>query len=128
MKKILLALLFISNISFAQQTALSLEEAVQMAKDKSIAAKQASTQKETDFWRFKSFQADFKPQLSLSGALPSFTRSFIQVLQPDGTVAFQSVSNNNSTLTLALSQSIAKTGGTIFIQKQLQRFDDFERN
>ncbi len=128
MKKILLALLFISNISFAQQTALSLEEAVQMAKDKSIAAKQASTQKETDFWRFKSFQADFKPQLSLSGALPSFTRSFIQVLQPDGAVAFQSVSNNNSTLTLALSQSIAKTGGTIYVQKQLQRFDDFERN
>ena len=35
--------------------------------------------------------------------------------------------NNNSSLNLSFSQSIAATGGTIFGTTQLQRFDDFDR-
>jgi outer membrane protein TolC len=49
-------------------------------------------------------------------------------LQPNGTVEFQPVKYNNSSLNLALSQSIGQTGGTIFGTTQLQRFDDFDRN
>lgn len=129
MKKlyIIFCLLLITAFVKAQNASLTLEQAVSMARDKSIASKQASTQKQTDYWRWRTFTSDFKPQLSLNGSLPSFTRSFIEVRQPDGTVAFQSVSNNNSSLNLSLSQSISKTGGTVFVQKQIQRFDDFDR-
>ena len=49
-------------------------------------------------------------------------------MQPNGTIEFQPVRYNNSALNLALSQSIAKTGGTIFGTTQMQRFDDFDRN
>ncbi len=111
----------------AQTSELTLMDAVAMAREKSVASRQAYTQKQTDYWRWRTFASDFKPQLSLNGSVPGFTRSFIEVRQPDGTVAFQSVSNNNSSLNLSLSQSIARTGGTVFIQKQVQRFDDFDR-
>ena len=121
-----LFLWLISWHSWAQQPALSLDGAILLAREKSISATQAHTQKATNYWQYKTFLADYKPQLSLGGTLPSFTRSFIQVQQPDGAIAFQSVSNNNSTLTLSLSQSIAKTGGVIYVQNQLQRFDDFQ--
>lgn len=108
---------------------LSLEDVVQLARQQSIASKQAATQQKTNYWKYRSFLADFKPQLSLNGSLPSFTRSFIQVQQPDGTIAFQPVSNNNSLLNLELSQNIPQTGGAIYIQHQLQRFDNFlDRN
>ena len=109
----------------AQSLQLTLDQAVQLARDQSIASKQAATLQKTNYWKYRSFLADYKPQLSLDGSLPSFTRSFIPVQQPDGTVAFQPVSNNNSVLNLSLNQNIPLTGGSVFVQQQLQRFDNF---
>jgi outer membrane protein TolC len=63
----------------------------------------------------------------LYGNLPGYSKTFREVLQPNGTIEFQPVKYNNSALNLALSQSIAQTGGTIFGTTQLQRFDDFDR-
>ncbi len=112
----------------AQTQQYTLPEVVQLAREQSISAKQAATRRNTNYWQYRSFVADFKPQLSLNGTLPGFTRSFIEVVQPDGTISFQPVSNNNSMLNMALTQNIAATGGTVFVQQQLQRFDDFARN
>ncbi len=109
----------------AQPLKLTLGEVVTIAREQSIASKQAITQQKTNYWKYRSFLADFRPQLSLDGSLPSFTRSFVQVVQPDGTIAFQPVSNNNSLLNLSLSQNIPFTGGSIYVQQQFQRFDDF---
>lgn len=126
--KFAIGLLILGSIAVrtvAQPLTLTLEEVVDLARQQSIASKQAATLKKTNYWKYRSFLADFKPQLSLSGSLPGFTRSFVQVQQPDGTVAFQPVSNNNSLLNLSLSQTIPLTGGSIYVQQQLQRFDDF---
>ena len=109
----------------AQTTPTTLAEVLQMAQGQSVAAKRANTQKRTNYWQYRSYQAQYKPQLSLDGTLPNFTRSYVQVTQPDGNIRFEPVSYNNSTLNLSLSQTIAPTGGTIFVQKQLQRFDNF---
>lgn len=108
-------------------TRLSLPEVVQMAKGQSIAARQASTTKETKYWEWRTFQSNYKPQLVLNGNLPAFTRSFTEVVQPDGTIQFQPVRYNNSSLNLSLSQSVMQTGGQIYATTQLQRFDDFAR-
>ncbi|AQG78131.1 TolC family protein [Spirosoma montaniterrae] len=118
-------LLLLPFLTHAQPLTLSLDEVVTLARQQSIAGKQAATLQKTNYWKYRSFLADFRPQLSLDGSLPSFTRSFIQVQQPDGTIAFQPVSNNNSVLNLSLSQNIPLTGGSIYVQQQLQRFDDF---
>lgn len=107
---------------------LSLQQVVEMAKEKSIASKQASTIKETKYWQYRTYRSNYQPQLSLSGLLPGYSKTFTQVLQPDGTIQFQPIHNNNSNLALSFSQSIAATGGTIFGTTQLQRFDDFDRN
>lgn len=126
--RILLAFLLAGSASpglRAQPLTLTLNDAVQLAREQSIAGKQAATLQKTNYWKYRSFLADFKPQLSLDGSLPGFTRSFVEVQQPDGTVAFQPVSNNNSTLNLSLNQNIPLTGGSVFVQHQLQRFDNF---
>ena len=117
--------LLTSCAATAQPLALTLDEVVQLAREQSIAGKQAATLQKTSYWKYRSFVADYKPQLSLDGTLPGFTRSFIQVQQPDGTIAFQPVSNNNSVLNLSLSQTIPLTGGSVYVQQQMQRFDNF---
>jgi len=126
MKNLLLTLIvLVASQAVAQVQKYTLAEVVQLAREQSIASKQAATQKKTNYWTYRSFIADFKPQLSLNGTLPGFTRSYIQVVQPDGTISFQPVSYNNSILNLSLSQNIAATGGTVFVQQEFQRFDDF---
>ena len=120
-----LILVFSVEFSQAQVQRVSLAEVVQLAREQSVASKQAITAKKTNYWQYRSFMADFKPQLSLNGTVPGFTNSYIQVVQPDGTVSFQSVSYNNSLVSLSLDQSIALTGGTIYVQQQMQRFDNF---
>lgn len=107
---------------------LSLPQVVELAKSNSIAAKQAVTIKETKYWEWKTFKSNYQPQLALSGILPGYTKTYVQVQQPNGSILFQPVHNDNSSLTLDFSQSIAATGGTIYGTTQLQRFDDFDRN
>ncbi|MCF2497131.1 TolC family protein [Dyadobacter chenhuakuii] len=119
---------FVTFSVLAQPRILSLQDVVLMSKEQSVASKQAVTARKTNYWQYRSFQADYRPQLSLNGTIPGFTRSYIEVRQPDGTISFEQVSNNNSLLNLSLSQSIALTGGTIYVQQQTQRFDDFARN
>lgn len=107
---------------------LSLQEAVQRAKANSIAAKQAVTVKETKYWEWRTFKSNYQPQLALSGILPGYNKTYAQVLQPNGTILFQPIHNDNSSLTLDFKQSIAAIGGTIYGTTELQRFSDFDRN
>jgi len=117
----------ISAQTSADTIRLSLLEVVEMAKGKSIASKQAITTKETKYWQYRTYRSNYQPQLALSGILPGYNKTFTEVQQPDGTILFQSIHNNNSSLNLSFSQSIAATGGTVFGTTQLQRFDDFDR-
>ena len=105
----------------------TLQQVVKMAKEKSIASKQASTLKETRHWEWRTYKSNYQPQLSLNGNLPGYNKTFREVIQPDGSIAFQRIRNDNSALNLALSQAISKTGGTVFATTQMQRFNDFDR-
>lgn len=134
MKKIVLiglaVLLSSLNVVFAGTDTLKLNllQVVEMARANSIAAKQAATVKETKYWEWRTFKSNYQPQLALEGILPGYTETYTQVQQPNGSILFQPVHYDNSSLTLNFSQSIAATGGTIYGTTQLQRFDDFDRN
>ena len=67
---------------------LKLQEVITMAQQQSAAAKQAEVSKESSYWKWRSFKADYRPQLSLNGTLPDFSRTYTPVIQPDGTTDF----------------------------------------
>jgi outer membrane protein len=114
--------------SKADTIRLSLQQVVSLAKERSIASRQAATTRETKYWVYRTYRSNYQPQLSLSGNLPGYSKTYLQVLQPNGSIQFQPVHNDNSSLDLSFSQSISATGGTIYGTTQLQRFDDFDRN
>lgn len=103
---------------------LTLEGVIRFAREKSSGALQAETRRENRYWQWRTYLSNYNPQLSLRGNLPDFSRSVVPAQQPDGTIRFQSVSNNIVDLNLFLSQSIGATGGEIFFNSQAQRFDD----
>lgn len=107
---------------------LTLTQVVELARKNSIAAKQAIAVKETKYWQWRTYKSNYQPQLALTGILPGYSKTYTQVQQPNGTVLFQPIHNDNSSLQLDFSQTITATGGTIYGTTNLQRFDDFDRN
>jgi outer membrane protein TolC len=124
-----LSAVYVSGFGAIQQDTvkLSLKQVVELAKNNSIAAKQAIAVKETQYWQWRTFKSNYQPQLSLSGILPGYSKTYKQVVQPNGSILFQPVHNDNSSLTIDFSQSITATGGTIYGTTEMTRFNDFDR-
>jgi outer membrane protein TolC len=126
-------LLLLSVSAVAQPTApaqnattLTLPQVVELTLMQSSVAKQALTNRETSYWQYRSFRADYKPQLALEGTLPNYSRTITPVTQPDGNTSFRYIRINNSYLSTTVTQGIGLTGGKLSIGSNLQRFDNFE--
>lgn len=124
---LIVGVLLLSNpAAFAQQQLeYSLEEIVARAKSQSPAALRAETQKENRFWQYRFFKSNYNPQLRLGGNIPSYSQSFNNVTQPDGTIEFREVRQNFMDLNLGLEQVISPTGGRLSVNSSTNRFDNF---
>lgn len=107
------------------QKVMSLEQVLDIAEHKSVFRYQAVADNEIAQSRFKFFKTSFSPAVSLDLLAPDFVKSSRGIVQPDGSIAFQSVSQNNASINLGVEQQLKSTGGTLFFTTQLQRFDDF---
>jgi len=107
------------------QYVFTLEEVLQRARDQSPAAKRAQTLKDNNYWNYKIFQSNYNPQLRLGGVLPTFSQSFNNISQPDGSIQFLEVRQNFAELELGMEQVITPTGGNISINSATRRFDNF---
>ncbi|MEM6347755.1 MAG: TolC family protein [Bacteroidota bacterium] len=130
MLKYLLSYLLVScglfTLGIADDT-LSLKEVIVIAQERSLPAYRAKADQMQAQMAYRSFRADLLPQLGLNATIPNYTNSFFETVQPDGSITFQRISYNNSSLGLQLSQRIPMTGGTIFVSSALQRYDDFNQ-
>ena len=105
---------------------MSLTELLQASREKAIAKKEAVLDLKTAELNFAIYRADLKPQINGRANLPNYSKTFSEITQPDGTILFQSIRNNNSAVGLQLTKAFSPTGGTVFMTSSLQRFDDFE--
>ena len=107
---------------------LSLKNVVDLAISKSSAVKYEQNHNENSYWRFKNYQARFRPQLTLKGDLPNYTHTTTAVTQPDGSIKFQQISNAQTSLNLSLNQSVPQLGTYIYAATSLYRIQDFKNN
>lgn len=127
MKKIIILFSFIIsyNITYSQKV-LGLKQAINLAQANSnyvqIVGKTLHIQRAD----FKSFKTDLRPQMTLEGSPTSYGKNYNPITQPDGSVIYQEVEQNNINMQLNLKQQIAATGGEIFVGSQINRFDDFQ--
>lgn len=133
MKTKLLTFLILTVITCQAQEGIveekySLDTMIHLAIAKSTSTKIAQSTKENKFYAFKSYKSGLKPQLGLDGNLANYSRDFLGVVQPDGSIIFQPRTQNYSNIGLSLSQQIGATGGTLAVSSYLTRFDDFNLN
>lgn len=116
-----LVLALACSASAAAQDTLSLREAIRRAQEHGHQARMAEATRDAARLRGDAFSARLLPQLSLGGSVPSYNRSIIPVVQPDGSTLFRSQQQTNASLSALLSQQLPFTGGNFFIQSSLAR-------
>lgn len=101
--------------AYAQEKmTLSLQEAIGVARGQSLLSKQIKADYSSYVHRYQSFKASLRPQLSLSGTLPSYDRSLLNIVQPDGSYKIQSVRRSFIGSNLEVTQNIFWTGGYVY--------------
>jgi len=116
------------NLNGKAQTpySLTLDEVVALAQSDAPDALLASTLWKRNYWTFRSFQADFKPQILLeANTLPEYNRSIEGITQPNGSISYQERAFMNNEVSLNLQQDLAATGATVFLGTGLGRLDIF---
>lgn len=132
LKYILLTLaLFVSIIGESQEKAtltLTLDETIKLAQSDAPNVLIAQTQLSNNYWIFRSFEADYKPQVSFNATLPSLNRTINQVTLPSGSVSFIPQSFMRNSADVSVTQRVSRTGGTVFASTGLERLDIFGTN
>lgn len=104
---------------------LSLDETILLAHNSAPDVKITQTAFSNDYWRFKSYLANYRPIISLEGTLPNLNRSIEAITLPDGNEQFVSRSLMRNGLSLNIQQGVPLTGGRLFARTGLQRLDIF---
>jgi outer membrane protein TolC len=103
---------------------MTLEEAISIAKERSIQSLIAKQQFKVSFWEYKTFRGSYLPQLAAGGVIPDFNRSINAYTLSDGTKIYQLQQYVNYGGNLSLSQQIGFTGGSISLNSGLTRTDN----
>jgi hypothetical protein len=138
MKKNIIFSIFINTVFLLSASAqnqettsavkLTLDEVVALAIDQSPSIKYYQNRNVNYYWRWKNFQANFRPQLGISGDLPDYQLANEPITQPDGSIEFKQIAQLSTTADMALTQIIPQTGTTIYGASSLYRVQDYNKN
>jgi len=121
---LLLVLIGISQVALSQEE-ITLEKILIQVQEDAYAIRAAQNNVAQAEASLKLYKAELKPSFGLDLLLPNFLNTSTQVTQPDGSIVFQQITQNNSSISVFGNQNISATGGQLFVQSDLQRFDNF---
>lgn len=108
---------------------LTFPEVIKLAEEQSPQALMAKHRYRSSYWQFRSYQAQYRPSLTLVGTTPDYSIAYDKVYSYSDSAWHFVSSNTMSNLgSLALTQSIGFSGTTIALQSDLTLFNDFAPN
>ena len=120
---VLLYSFLILEIQSTAQTTLG--DIIDLAKRNSYTSKLSQNELILADLAYTRFRIGLKPTLGFYGNAPVYNKDNYAVTQPDGSIKFLNRSQNYSNLGVGFSQPVPLTGGTIALNTDLYRFDDF---
>ena len=81
------------------------------------------------YWQYRTFVAQYRPSLTLTGTTPDYSNSYDKVWnsQTNG-YEYKSTNTLSNFGSLSLSQNIGWTGGTIALNSDFTMFNDYENS
>jgi outer membrane protein len=125
---IITAFTLTSNVVSAQETkTLTFDEVIKIAEVQSPNALIATHRFRASYWAYKSFVAQYRPSLTLTGTTPDYSTAYTRVYVQN---QWQYVETNmlQNIGALSLSQNIGPTGGSISLESDLTLQNDFKAN
>jgi len=130
MKKLLL-LTFITVFLFsAQKNAaqeikkLTFDEVIKIAEDQSPQALMAKHRFRASYWQYRTYVAQYRPALTLSGTTPDYSTAYTRVYT-GGQWEYVPTNMLQNIGALSLAQNIGFTGGSISLESDLTLQNDF---
>lgn len=121
-----LLLITASHLSAQQGKATTLKEIIYLAQLQSPSYKLAQTQREVSQYEYVMYLSDLKPQMSVYGEIPGYSKQYTSVTQPNGSIQFLPVQQNFNRIGFSLSQVLPLTGGQLSLNTDLNQFYDFQ--
>lgn len=116
---------FSASAQELQKVPLELRDVVIMSIEQSPSIKYHQNRNVNYYWRWRNFNANFRPMLSLAGNIPTYEFENVPVTQPDGSIAFRQIQQLNTNASLALTQIVPHFGTEIYGASTLFRTQDF---
>jgi outer membrane protein TolC len=108
---------------------LTFQEVIKLSEEQSPDALMAKHRFRASYWQYRTFVAQYRPSLTLTGVTPDFSNSYDKVWNSTTNGYEYRTSNTISNLgSLSLSQNIGATGGTVSLQSDLTLFNDIENS
>ena len=119
---------FLFDIIRAQELkTLTLRDVITLSEEQSPNALMAKHRFRASYWQYRTFVAQYRPSLTLTGTTPDYSYAYDKVWNSETSsydyIATNTLSNLGS---LSLSQNIGLTGGTVSLNSDLTIFNDFE--
>ncbi len=123
---ILAFLLPIRKIDAQEVKKLTFDEVIKLAEEQSPNAFIAKHRFRSSYWQYRTYVAEYRPALTLTGTTPDYSTAYTRVYVPG--VGWDYVKTNmlQDLASLSLSQNIGLTGGTISLESDLTLQNDFE--
>ncbi len=126
-----IAIIFLNGFHLSGQELkqLTLAEVVKLAEEQSPNALMAKHRFRQSYWQYRTFVAEYKPSLTMTGETPSYNRSYgLEYNSQTRQEEYVEKNNANGSLGLQLAQNIGATGGRISVQTDLARLQSFGEN
>lgn len=106
---------------------LTFDEVIRLSEEQSPNALIAKHRFRASYWTYRTFVAQYRPSLTLTGTTPDYSNSYDKVFNSNTNSYDYFATNTLSNLgSLSLSQNIGLTGGTISLNSDLTIFNDYE--
>lgn len=105
---------------------LSLDDAIAMARVRSVDAAEALDELKSAYWEWRSFRAEQLPELTFKATAPAYSRQYSSYMNEDGGFSFVKTNVLQAKGQLSLSQNIPLTGGKVSINSSLDFLRQFE--
>lgn len=114
---------------FAQggrEMTLPLDEAIAMARVRSVDAAEALDELRSAYWEWRTFRADQLPEFTFKATAPSYAKQYSSYMDGDGNYSFVGTNTLQATGQLSVTQNIPLTGGKIAVNSSLDFLRQFD--
>ena len=123
-----IAAALIAQAQTTREMQLTLDDAIAMARVRSVDAAEALDELRSSYWEWRSFRAEQLPELTFKATAPSYAKQYSSYMNEDGSYSFVGTNSLQASGQLSVTQNIPLTGGKVSLNSSLDFLRQYEGN